>query len=340
MGYPSKITADERDHIACWHAAGVSNKEIGRRLGRYHTSIDRELKRNEHRGDYTAVAAQKLSERRNHLSRKRNALKDQKIYAYVVEKLRTGWSPEQIAGRLKKEHKKTVLCHETIYRYIYFTPDGKKQELYDYLPRHRHKRRIRYGRSMRHPQIPERVSIHDRPEEVNSKKVFGHWELDAVEGKGHKEAIATFLERVSRYYQAVKMSNLDAEETIKAHLSVLGMFPEFARKSATFDNGKENTNHPKLWQYYGILTYFCDPYCSWQKGSNENHNGLLRRYIPKKTDLTTVYPHELKAIVTEINNRPRKCLNYATPKEVFCYYLKQKKGKKCLTGTPYSERVV
>jgi len=322
-----KITAEERDQIACLHAAGVSNTEIGRRLNRDVSSIGRELKRNAHRGEYTALAAQTLSERRNHLSRKRNALKDPSLYTYVVRKLRSGWSPEQIAGRLKKEQKKTVLCHETIYRYIYTTPDGKKQELYDYLPRHRHKRRLRYGRKGRHPQIPERVSIHERPDEVNTKKVFGHWELDAVEGKTHnKEAIATFLERVSRYYQAVKIPNLDAEAAIQAHLSVLGMYPEFARKTATFDNGKENTNHIKLWQYYGILTYFCDPYCSWQKGSNETHNGLLRRYIPKKTDFALFTQAELDAMVDEMNDRPRKCLNYATPKEVFMRYLQNRGG--------------
>jgi len=321
-----KITSEERDKIACWHAAGVSNKEIGRRLNRATSSIGRELKRNEHRGEYTALAADKISSHRNHQSRKRNALKDPALYGFVVNKLRRGWSPEQIAGRLKRKQNKTVVCHETIYRYIYTTPDGRKQELWDYLPRHQRKRRLRKGRGVRHPQIPERVSIHDRPDEVNRKKVFGHWEIDAVEGKGHKQAVATFLERVSRYYQAVKIPNLDAEEAIKAHLSVLGMFPEFARKTATFDNGKENTNHTKLWQYYGILTYFCDPYCSWQKGSNENHNGLLRRYIPKKTDFSLFTQTELDAMVEEMNDRPRKCLNYATPKEVFMRYLQTRGG--------------
>ena len=319
-----KITSQERDQIACWHASGVSNKEIGRRLERHHTSIDRELKRNTLRGVYTAISANHMSEVRNHSSRKKAALKDHQTYEYVVEKLRTGWSPEQIAGRLKKEQNKTVICHETIYRYIYTTPDAKAQELWDYLPRHRHKRRIRYGRKGHHPQIPDRVSIHDRPDEINNKKSFGHWEIDSVEGKGHKEAISTLLERVSRYYQAVKIPNLEAEEANKAHMSVLGMFPDFARKSATFDNGKENTNHTKLWQYYGILTYFCDPYCAWQKGSNENHNGLLRRYIPKKTDFALLTQTELDEMIEEINERPRKCLNYATPKEVFMRYLRMR----------------
>ena len=221
------------------------------------------MKRNEHRGSYTALVAQKISSYSNQLSRKRNALKDPALYAYVMEKLRTGWGPEQITGRLKRRYRRTMVCHETIYLYIYTTLDRKRQELYDYFPRHQHKRRIRFDRKIHHSQIPDRVNIQNRPDEVNRKKVFGHWEIDAVEGKGHKEAIATFLERVSRYYQAVKITNLDEEEAIKAHLSVLGMFPEFARKIATFANGKENTSHIKLWQYYGIATYFCDSYCSW-----------------------------------------------------------------------------
>ena len=319
-----KITSLERDQIACWHAAGVSNKEIGRRLNRHHTSIDRELKRNTLGGVYTAISANHLSEVRNHSARKKAALKDPQTYTYVVEKLRTGWSPEQIAGRLKKEQNRTVICHETIYRYIYTTPDGKAQALWEYLPRHRHKRRVRYGRKGRHPQIPDRVSIHDRPDEVRNRKVFGHWEIDSVEGKGHKEAISTLLERVSRYYQAVKIASLEAKEANQAHMSVLGMYPDFARKSATFDNGKENTNHTKLWQYYGILTYFCDPYCAWQKGSNEHHNGLLRRYIPKRTDFASLTQAELDEMIEEINERPRKCLNYATPKEVFMRYLRMR----------------
>lgn len=320
------LTKEERDQIACWHAAGVSNTEIGRRLGRDVSSIGRELKRNMVRGTYTAISAQHVSDTRNTRSRKRAALKDPHVYGYVVDKLRRGWSPEQISGRLRREQKKTVVCHETIYRYIYATQDGRQQELWDYLPRHQRKRRKKYGRKTHRSLIPERVSIHERPEEVDTRKVFGHWEIDAVEGKGHKEAIATFLERVSRYYQAVKIPNLDAEAAIQAHLCVLGMFPEFARKTATFDNGKENTNHTKLWQYFGILTYFCDPYCSWQKGSNENHNGLLRRYIPKKTDFSLFTQTELDAMVAEINSRPRKCLNYATPSEVFMRYLHRAGG--------------
>lgn len=321
-----KINALERDQIACWHAMRLSNKEIGRRLNRSVSSIGRELKRNTVKGVYTAISAQIVSQNRNTKSRKTNPIKDQELYRYVVDKLRRGWSPEQIAGRLKKRHHRTMVCHETIYRYIYLTTDGKHQQLWDYLPRHQPKRRHWKGRGLSRARIPDRISIHQRPKKINLKKDFGHWEIDAVEGKRHHQAIATLLERVSRYYQAVKLPNLDAVYAVKAHLSVLGMFPEFARQSATFDNGRENTNHTKLWQYYGIETYFCDPYCSWQKGSNEYHNGLLRRYLPKKTDFTGLSQAELDSMIEEINSRPRKCLNYATPREVFMRYLKSRRG--------------
>lgn len=316
-----KINILERDQIAIWHHQGFSNKQISIRLGRSVSSIGRELKRNTYKSVYTAISAEKMSQDRNSRSRKFNALKNPQIYRYVVDKLRRGWSPEQIAGRLRRRFKHTIVCHETIYRYIYNTQDGRTQQLWDYLPRHRPRRYRWLGRRIKHVGIPERVSIHDRPYEVTRNKEFGHWEIDAVEGSKHQQAIATLLERVSRYYQAVKLSNLDAEYAIQAHIGVLGMYPAFARKTATFDNGKENTKHTKLTQYFGVETYFCDPYCSWQKGSNEYHNGLLRRYIPKKTNFATFSQVELDSMVEEINNRPRKCLNYATPKEVFMRYL-------------------
>lgn len=320
------ITAHERDQIACWHAQGISNGIIATRLHRHVASIGRELTRNGTPQRYHAIAAQHRSVQRNHVSRTRNALKDPHVYTYVVAHLRDGWSPEQIAGRLKRTRNHTVVCHETIYRYIYTTLDGRLQQLQSYLPRHHTKRTQRRGKAWQHARIPERISIHERPMVVNQRKTFGHWELDAMEGARHHQAIATFLERVSRYYQAVKISNLDAEEAIHAHVAVLGMYPPFARKTATFDNGKENTNHTKLRQYYGMETYFCDAYCAWQKGSNEYHNGLLRRYIPKKTDFTPLTQHDLDTMVEEMNTRPRKCLNYATPKEVFMAYLHQREG--------------
>lgn len=308
-----KIDFQERQLIELWLQNDQSIRTIARQLARSPSSISDEISRNEEVGGYHALAAQTKSERRMCASRSKNALKKDWIIDYVVSKLRCGWSPEQIAGRLKRNHSKTIICHESIYRYIYAHPE---RNLTQYLVRY-HKRRSRKPANwLPRRGIQVRVSIHDRPEEINHKTTFGHWELDAVEGKNHSGGIITALERKTRYYDAVKIPAIDSEYGIWAQTKLLTKHPRRATKSATFDNGRENYNHRKL-NHQGIKTYFCDPYASWQKGSNENHNGILRRYIPKKTDFTSFTQAELNAIIEEINNRPRKCLKWETPSEAF-----------------------
>ncbi len=168
-----------------------------------------------------------------------------------------------------------------------------------------------------------------RPKEVDKRKFFGLWEAGTAEGKTHKRGIQTLLERKTKLYLAGIIDRVDSEYTVKAQYNLLSQFPRHARKTLTLDNGKENYNHQKLTRWLGIKTYFCDPYCPWQKGANENHNGILRRYIPKQADLTDLYQEDLDAIIEEINNRPRKCLNFQTQKEVFTRELKQSKIQKC-----------
>lgn len=322
-----KISVHERDQIAVWLALKIPLREMARRLDRSVSSISTEVKRNSVEGSYQAHTAQIISDGRNQKSRQQNPLKNSRIYAYVIKKLRSGWSPEQIAGRLKRAHKgKTIICHETIYRYIY-SEEGKEKQLTEYLVRQHRKRRPWHGRYLYHKGIPHRVSIHDRPEEVEYKSVFGHWETDIVEGKGHTGGIQTMLERKTRYFQAKLIPTIDSEYGIKAQLELLTKYPRAATKTVTMDNGKENFNHVKLRQLQ-IDTYFCDPYCSWQKGSNENHNGILRRYIPKKTEFTSFTQTELNAILKEINDRPRKCLGYETSFEAFKRELKSLSSSK------------
>jgi len=320
-----KLSAQERDKIAVWLASGLSLRQISRQLNRSVSSISDEVKRNSLKGEYRSITAQDLSWQRNLKSRKSNPLKNSKIFSYVVKKLRSGWSPEQIAGRLKRNNfGKAVICHETIYRYIY-SPGGRHKELYQYLVRNHRKRRPWHGRYLYHKGIANRVSIRERPKIINTRKTFGHWEADVVEGKAHRGGIQTLLERKTRFYQAKLIAKIDSEYAIKIQKEILVNLPKPARKSVTFDNGRENYNHEKLKQF-GIKTYFCDPYCAWQKGSNENHNGILRRYIPKKTDLSIVSQWELDEIVAEMNQKPRKCLNYQTPGEAF---KKELKSLKC-----------
>ena len=322
----NKIKEWERDQIAILFASGASFRLIAKKLNRSVSSIHTEIKRNSVDGVYQAIRAQELSQKRNRKSRRSNPLKNPKIYSYVYDKLRCGWSPEQIAGRLKRDNNnKTVICHETIYNYIYST-EGKDKELHEYLVRKHRKRRPWYGRKLYTRGIPYRISIAQRPEEINNRSVFGHWETDVVEGKGHSGGIQTVLERKTRLYDGKLLINVDSEYGVKAQKELLIKHPKKARQSLTLDNGRENFNHHKLIRDLGINTYFCDPHCPWQKGSNENHNGILRRYIPKKTDLTKITQFELDSILEEINNRPRKCLDYETPIEAFkrelkCYQL-------------------
>lgn len=213
-----KLTAQERDLIAVWKSAGTSLRQIASRLKRNPSTISRELKRNRWGKTYVAIHAQSVTERRIRSARKRHSLKNASVYKYVLKKLRKGWSPEQISGRLKlrkPDNPYWHICHETTYSFIYDSANTQKR-LWEYLPRKKKKRRKQTGRGVHRCRIPDRVSIHDRPLEVENKKVFGHWEGDSVEGKGHRSGVHTEVERKSRYYLARVIKNLTADQTIKA----------------------------------------------------------------------------------------------------------------------------
>lgn len=311
-----KITSQERDKIAQWISQKVGVREIARRLQRSPSSISEELERNWHKEvGYVAIHAQQLTDERKIRARQRHPLKNAQIFRYVHEKLRRGWSPEMIAGRLEKKAGQRAISHETIYQYIY-APGNAQLHLFEYLPWKRTKRKKKQGRGVHRSRIPLRISIRERPENVNKRIEFGHWEGDTVEGKGHRNGIHTEAERVSRFLAARKVSRIASEETILAQQNLFGNLPPEARQSTTLDNGRENHLHYLL-SNLGMKTYFADPYSSWQRGTNEYHNGVLRRYLPKGTDFDTIDDEELNDIVEEINNKPRKCLGWSTPKEVF-----------------------
>ena len=311
-----KITPEERDKIAQWVSQKVGIREIARRLKRGHSSICAELKRNTHKeAGYVAIHAQKLTDNRKLEARKRPPLKSKEIFSYVHDKLGHGWSPEMIAGRLEKDNGQPMISHETIYQYIY-SPENSHLHLFEYLPWKRAKRKKKQGRGVHRSRIPQRVSIHERPEQINDRTEFGHWEGDTVEGKGHRNGIHTEAERVSRLLAAQKISRIASEETIAVQQSIFENLPPEARRSTTLDNGRENHLHYRL-RELGMDTYHADPYSSWQRGTNEYHNGVLRRYLPKGTDFDTIDNEELQDIVEEINNNPRKCLGWSTPREVF-----------------------
>lgn len=319
------FTDIERDLLAQYRAQGKGVRAIARLFGRSHSTIVRELTRNGTPHGYVAIAAAGTAHQRLHRSHGRHPLKDASTYAYVLEKLRWGWSPEQIAGRLNKEQGKPIIHHETIYRYIYST-EAKPKRLWEYLPWHHGRRRVLYGRKTKRGQIPNKVSIHDRPEEIETRKDVGHWEGDSVVGKGKRSGLHTEVERKTRYTQARLLFSLTSEETLLAQRILFAAFPQEVRKSTTVDNGLEFAKHETLTQTLNLPVYFADPYSSYQRGTNEYHNGLLRRYFPKGTDFTILTQQDVDEVVEEINAKPRKCLQWDTPTEQFCRYTTERTG--------------
>lgn len=281
--------------------------------------MGREIKRNSFKGEYyVAIHAQNIAAKRKSLAGKRHPLKNEEVFKWVIIRLSKGWSPEQIEGRMKllfPKNPKMKITHETIYSFIY-SNRFKSRKFWEYLPWGRAKRMVKHGRKVHKGSIPDRISIHLRPEVVDKRLEFGHFEGDTVEGKGHRDGVHTEVERISRKYFAKLVAQIDSEDAIKAQEEIFSSLPGSARRSTTLDNGRENHLHTKL-KALGMETYFADPYSSWQRGSNEYHNGLFRRYFPKGTDFKTVTQEEVDECVEEMNSRPRKCLGYFTPNEVF-----------------------
>lgn len=307
----TKLTAKERDLIAVWKGASISVREISRRLGRSHSTIIDETARNRWGEHYIAIHAQQLSDQRKKDARKRHPLKNSQVYSYVLARLERGWSPEAIAGRLKKHNGRTIICHETIYQFVYLSDYGKKESLYQYLRRGKKHRTKYYGRRSQKETIPNRIFIDERPEEVAQRADIGHWEGDSIIYKD-KQAINSLVERKSRFVILTKLERKTAQLTEYA-VSRIGALPH---KTLTVDNGSENTTHENITKSLGVKVYFCHPYHSWEKGTNENTNGLVRRYLPRGTSIEDVSQEDIDDIAWELNNRPRKVLSFNTPQEI------------------------
>lgn len=336
-----KFTAFERDLLAQYLAKGINKSECARRLGRPRKTVVEEIKRNSSRITllngkqeirYIAISAHAKSEaRKGRAKTGKHPLKNKDVYAYVVAHLRIGWSPEQIAGRLRLKHshdKHWHICHETIYRWIYKPANIKLlKPWYEYLRRGQKRRKKQHGRKVHRSRIPERISISQRPKVVNNRIEFGHWEGDSVEGpRSKRTGLHTEVERMSRLVQATKIANLSSREAIKAQYRIFGKLPKPARRSTTLDNGKETCQHYQLRRKFDMKTYHAHPYSSWQRGTNEHGNWHLRYYFPKGTDFANITEAELQAAVNEINNRPRKILGYKTAHEVYYQLLNKELG--------------
>ncbi len=316
------LVLGEREEISRGLSTGRSLRSIAFQLDRAPSTISREVRRNGDRVAYRAAASEQAAWDRA-LRPKACKLACHPMLARAVSaKLRRKWSPEQIAGWLKRsfpgEAQKQV-SHETIYRSLYIQARGVlKKELLDHLRARRTVRRSRHASLKRNGlgQVKDAVSISERPACVEDRAVPGHWEGDLI-GGSKNSYVATLVERQSRYVMLIKVTNKDTRSVIAGLIKQSKRLPKELYKSLTWDRGKELADHPRLTMATDVEVYFCDPHSPWQRGSNENTNRLLRQYLPRGTDLSVHSQAKLSAIARQLNERPRKTLQYQTPAEKF-----------------------
>jgi len=320
-----QLQPEDRVTIASLRQQNHSVRAIARQLHRSPATISRELQRNARSCGYGSAHAQYLSLQRRRCGRPAIKLHSESILlALVIHLLRLRWSPEQIAltlARLYPPGHEYRVSHETIYNCIYAMPVGElRKELIATL-RHAHNKRLPRSKGKdRRGQIPDMLSIHVRPPEIEDRQFPGHWEGDLIKGEGNASAVGTLVERTSRLVMLVKLPQFkpaSAANVLQAFTDKLLGIAQPMRLSMTYDQGREMSMHKKLSEQTGIAVYFCDPHSPWQRGSNENMNGLVRQYLPKGTDLSIYSQEQLDAIADEINNRPRKDLGVRSPLAVY-----------------------
>ncbi len=320
-----RLQPEDRVSIASLRQQGQGIRAIARQLQRSPSSISRELLRNSQACGYSSSDAQLQSLQRRRCARPAPKLHPDSILFGVVQHfLRTRWSPEQIAltlARLYPKGHEHRVSTETIYNCIYAMPVGElRRDLIACLRQARNKRLPRSKGEDRRGQIPDMLSIHLRPPEIEDRQFPGHWEGDLIKGEGNASAVGTLVERTSRLVMLVKLPHpkpASAANVLQAFSDKLLGIAQPLRLSMTYDQGREMSMHKKLSEKTGIAVYFCDPHSPWQRGSNENMNGLVRQYLPKGTDLSIYSQQQLDAIADEINERPRKGLGVRSPLTVY-----------------------
>lgn len=313
------LNEHSRVRIEVYLQEGRSQYEIAGLLKINKSTISREIRK---RGGiirgYTADFAQRDYEAGKGNCGIRSKMESPVIGPFVIGHIKQGWSPETISGRLKKEikdgirSKEDYINYESIYQFIYDSTYGKQSKLCNYLKQGKKRRTKKYGRKSKHEIILNRVSIENRPKDVETRKTIGHWEGDAIIYK-YKKAIQSIVERKLKYTVLTKLMRKTAKESTQAFISGL---EGYYVKSLTVDNGTENRNHEEIKRKLNAPVFFCHPYSSWEKGTNENTNGLVRRYLPRGSSLENITQNDLDDIAFELNNRPRKALHYATPQEM------------------------
>ena len=316
------LTLTEREEISRGVVAGQSLRSIAASLGRAPSTVSREVKRNGGRRRYRASKAEQCAWDRAHRSRTCKLAQSPALARIVASKLQLEWSPEQIAGWLKytyPDDENYQVSHETIYKSLFIQARGAlKKELLQHLRKTRAMRRSRH-KSLKGGglgQITGAVSIRERPASVEERALPGHWEGDLIIGSNNSQ-IATLVERHTRYVMLVRVKSKDTKTVINALIKHAHKLTRELYKSLTWDRGKEMADHQRFSLDTDVKVYFCDPQSPWQRGSNENTNGLLRQYFPKGMDLSNVNQNRLNAVARRLNERPRKTLEYRTPAERF-----------------------
>ncbi len=316
------LTLAEREEISRGVVVGLSLRSIAASLGRAPSTVSREIKRNGGRRHYRANTADQAAWDRAHRRKTCKLAENRALARIVAKKLQLEWSPRQIAGWLKRTYpddETYQVSHETIYRTLFIQARGAlKKELLQHLRRTRAMRRSRHHtqKTADHGRITDAVSIRERPAEVEDRAVPGHWEGDLLFGSNNSQ-IATLVERHSRCVMLARVKSKDTETVINALIKQAHKLPRELYKSLTWDRGKELADHKRFTLATDIKVYFCDPQSPWQRGSNENTNGLLRQYFPKGMDLSNVHQNRLNAVARRLNERPRETLNFETPAERF-----------------------
>ena len=314
-----QLSLEERVEIYRLHAGGISQNQIAAAIGRAASTISRELKRNSKptkvwAGGYEPVRAQQLAERRRRWDCRFKLARQPDLRKRVGKSLAMGHSPEQIAGRLARQHGRVIISHESIYRFIYHRA-AQKDSWYRLLPRHKRAR----GRQRRTTAsfIKQRRSITERPAEAEDREAPGHWEADFMLFARCGQGLLVLHERQTRFSMVRHPVDRKAVRTARTIARQLDKLPRAMRKTISFDNGNEFAEHHRLHKALGIQTFFCDPHSPWQKGGVENSIGRLRRSLPRKTDLNLITAAALQRYVQRLNNTPRKCLDFQTPAEAF-----------------------
>jgi len=318
------MSAEERETLSLGLAHGHSLRTMASVLGRAPSTVSRELARNVTRGrPYRACTAHTVATGRACQPRRPRKLLNPWLWQQVRTHLVQGCSPEQIAGRLRRAYPDDMgkqLSTETIYAGLYVLPRGTlRSALLTALRQARTARRPRARGTDRRGQIPHMTPIAERPAEVATRTVPGHWEGDLIKGARNGSAVGTLVERTTRLVLLARTEGTDARSACLGFMKKLRHVPAPLRKTLTYDRGKEMAEHERLAERLAIRIFFADPYSPWQRGTNENTNGLVRQYLPKGTDLSGYTQRELNAIAHRLNTRPRKCLNFATPLEVFTH---------------------